>query len=132
VAPASPACRQEGGATEYQGQEKLMTEREWQRLENTMQFILEQQAKFETNFARIDARFVQAEKRLDRLERLGERMMKAADERFKRSEARLDRLEENLDRLEHNLTLLQATVSDFVASFRAERRGNGRRRLRND
>ena len=55
--------------------------------------------------------------------------MKAADERFKRSEVRLDRLEENLDRLEHNLTLLRATVSDFIASLRAERRGNGRGRL---
>ena len=57
-------------------------------------------------------------------ERLGERMMKAADLRFKRSEARLDRLEENLDRLE-------ATVTDFIASLRAERRGNGRGGLRN-
>ena len=100
-----------------------MTERQWQRLENTMQLVVEQQVKFEMNFARIDARFVHAEKRLDRLERLGERMMRAADERFKRSEARLDRLEENL-------TLLQSTVSDFIASLRAERRGNGRGRGR--
>src|SRR6516165_11282566 len=111
-----------------------MTERDWQRLENSMQFVIEQQVKFEANFARIEAkfeaqsdkankRFVHAEKRLDRLERLGERMMRAADERFKRSEARLDRLEENL-------TLLQSTVSDFIASLRAERRGNGRGRGR--
>ncbi len=41
---------------------------------------------------------------------------------------RPDRLEENLDRLEADRTLLQGTVSDFVASLEAERRGNGRRR----
>jgi chromosome segregation ATPase len=118
--------------------EKRMNEREWQRLQNSMQFVIEQQVKFEGNFARIEAnfdranvRFIRAEKRLDRLERLGERMMKAADVRFKRSEARLDRLEENLDRLEENLTRLQGTVRDFVASLRAERRGNGRGGLRN-
>jgi hypothetical protein len=62
-----------------------MTEREWQRLQNSMQFVIEQQVKFETNFDRANVRFIQAEKRLDRLERLGERMMKAADLRFKRS-----------------------------------------------
>ena len=33
-----------------------------------MQLVVEQQVKFEINFARIDARFVHAEKRLDRLE----------------------------------------------------------------
>ena len=106
-----------------------MTAREWQRLENTMRFVVGQQAKFEARFEadfdKAKDRFIQ-EKRVDRLERLGERVMKAADERFKRSEVRQDRLEENLDRLEHNLTLLQATVSDFVDSVRAERRGNGR------
>jgi len=109
-----------------------MTEQEWQRLKNTMQVVVDQQVKFEMNFARIeasfakaDARFVQAEKRLDRLEHLGERMMKAADQRFKRSEARLDRLEEGLAKL-------RGTVSDFVASLRAERRGNGRRGPRKD
>jgi hypothetical protein len=84
-----------------------MTEREWQRLQNSMQFVIEQQVNFEVNLARIEAnfdqandRFIQSEKRLDRLGHLGERMMKAADQRFKRSEPRLDPLEENLDRLE--------------------------------
>jgi hypothetical protein len=67
-----------------------MTEREWQRLQDSMQFVIEQQVKFEPNFDRANVRFIQAEKRLDRLERLGERMMKAADLRFKRSEARRD------------------------------------------
>ena len=81
-------------------------------------------ARFEANFDRANDRFVRAEKRLDRLERLGERMMKAADLCFKRSEARLGRLEENLDRLE-------ATVADFIASLRTERRGNGRGAPRN-
>jgi hypothetical protein len=43
-----------------------LTEREWQRLENTIQFIVEQQAKFEQNFAEADRRFAKAEKRMDR------------------------------------------------------------------
>jgi chromosome segregation ATPase len=61
-----------------------MTEQEWQRLQNNMQLVIEQQVEFEVNFNRIEAnfgraneRFARAEKRLDRLERLGERMMKA-------------------------------------------------------
>ena len=39
-------------------------------VEKTMEFILEQQAQFEANFAKAELRFVQAEKRLDRIERL--------------------------------------------------------------
>jgi hypothetical protein len=58
-----------------------------------MEFTVEQQAHFVTDFARGD-------KRLDQLEQMGERMMKAADRRFRQSEVRLDRLEGNLDRLQ--------------------------------
>ncbi len=39
-------------------------------VEKTMEFILEQQARTEENFAKANVRFEQAEKRLDRLERL--------------------------------------------------------------
>ncbi|HXJ93390.1 MAG TPA: hypothetical protein VMT20_10980 [Terriglobia bacterium] len=39
-------------------------------VEKTMEFILEQQALTEANFAKANIRFQQAEKRLDRLERL--------------------------------------------------------------
>jgi hypothetical protein len=59
-------------------------------------------------------------------------MTKAADERFKPSEARLNRPHESLKRLEQSLALPQATLSDLVDSRRAERQGNGRRRLRED
>jgi hypothetical protein len=37
-----------------------MTEREWQRLQKSMQFVIEQQVKFEVNFARIEANFDKA------------------------------------------------------------------------
>jgi hypothetical protein len=37
-----------------------------------------------------------------------------------------------MDRLEENLDRLAATVTDFIASLRAERRGNGRGRIRNN
>src|SRR5215471_16360319 len=39
-------------------------------VERTMEFILEQAARTEANFARVNVRFAKAEKRLDRLERL--------------------------------------------------------------
>jgi hypothetical protein len=99
-----------------------MTEREWHRL-HSVQFVIEQQVKFEVNFARIEANFDKAN---DRFIPIGEapgsvgaprreRMMNAADQRFKCSEARLDRLAENLDRLEGKLTRLQGMVRHFVA-----------------
>jgi hypothetical protein len=39
-------------------------------IERTMEFILKQQARFDSNFAKADERFLKAEKRLDRLERV--------------------------------------------------------------
>jgi len=39
-------------------------------IERTQEFILKQQARFESNFAKADERFLKAEKRLDRLERV--------------------------------------------------------------
>jgi len=39
-------------------------------IERTMEFILKQQATFESNFAKADQRFLKAEKRLDRIERV--------------------------------------------------------------
>jgi|SRR6516162_1912234 hypothetical protein len=39
-------------------------------IERTQEFILKQQARFESNFAKADERFLRAEKRLDRLQRV--------------------------------------------------------------
>lgn len=64
-----------------------MTEREWQRLEDTMRFIVEQQAKFEANFAAADERFEKAERRMDRMERYADRVIKAGERRLDRAEA---------------------------------------------
>ena len=70
-----------------------MTEREWSKLENTMQFIVEQQAafeaKFEANFARANERFVRAERRLDRLERFADRAMRNAERRWAKADAEM-------------------------------------------
>ncbi len=39
-------------------------------IERNLEFILKQQATFESNFAKADRRFLKAEKRLDRIERV--------------------------------------------------------------
>ncbi len=69
-----------------------MTERQWERLENTMRFIVEQQAKFEANFALADRRFEEAEKRLTRLERFADRAIRAGERRMARVEAEIAEL----------------------------------------
>ena len=59
-----------------------------QEMQNTIAFIIEQQAKFEENFTRAEQRFARVEKRLDRLEELAQRMMRAADARRPRDAER--------------------------------------------
>ncbi len=74
-----------------------MTEREWQRLENTMRFVVEQQVKFEENFALAD-------RRLDRLERLADRVIRAGERRMARAEA--------------EMADLRATLKSFLQTLR--------------
>jgi uncharacterized protein YaaR (DUF327 family) len=88
-----------------------MTEREWQRMQNTMQFIVEQQAKFEHNFAAADRRFLHAESRLDRLERLADRVIRNGERRMARAEA--------------DIADLKAALKSFLQSMRRSG-GNGR------
>ena len=99
-----------------------MTERDWQRLENTMSFIVEQQAKFEarmeSNTAAFDKRFAAADRRMDRLERFADRTIKAAEHRMARAEARLDLAE--ADRAE-----LRAALKSFLQTMRRSQ-GNGK------
>ena len=64
-----------------------MTENEWKQMQNTMRFIVEQQAKFEENFAAADRRFAQAEKRLTALERLALLVIRRADRRMAKAES---------------------------------------------
>jgi DNA repair exonuclease SbcCD ATPase subunit len=90
-----------------------LTEREWQRLENTMRFVVEQQAKFETNFARADRRFAQVESRLDRLDRLADRVIRAGERRMAKAEAEIGDL--------------RATLKSFLQALRRSA-GNGRSR----
>jgi len=57
------------------GQGRLMNyfssgQAEPMHIERTMEFILKQQATFDSNFAKADQRFLKAEKRLDRIERV--------------------------------------------------------------
>ncbi len=101
-----------------------------QEMQNTIAFIIEQQAKFEENFTRAekrygeaDKRFARVEKRLDRLEELAQRMIRAADARMKR--------------LETTTSVLQEIMIDLARSqksvLEALRRhsGNGRKRAPN-
>jgi hypothetical protein len=80
-----------------------LTEREWKRIENTMQFILEQQTKFEAKseansvrleqkFALADERFAKAERRMDRLERFADRATRNWERRFAKAEAETEAL----------------------------------------
>lgn len=99
-------------------QEEPLTEREWQRIENTMRVVAGQQAKFETNLALADRRFAQAEKRMhqteqrfDRLERLAERVIRRGERRMTRAEA--------------EITNLRAALKSFLQALRRSA-GNGR------
>jgi F0F1-type ATP synthase membrane subunit b/b' len=92
-----------------------MTEREWQRLENTMKFIVEQQAKFESNFAAADKRFARAEGRLEQAERRMDRMERYADRIIKRGERRMLQAEAEISDLRET----------FKSFLRAMRRSSG-------
>ncbi len=93
-----------------------MTERAWQRLENTMRFVVEQQAQFEakleTNFARADRRFAQSGRRLDRLERLADRVIRAGERRMAKADA--------------EIADLRTTLRSFLRALRRSA-GNGRK-----
>lgn len=89
-------CRYDSPDETKEAEVETLTEREWQRLENTMRFVVQQQAKFETNFALTDRRFAQAERRteqaerrLNRLERLADRVIRAGERRMTRAEAEI-------------------------------------------
>ena len=99
-----------------------MTEREWQRIENTMSFIVEQQAKFEAQLAAnteaFEKRFAAANRRMDRLERFADRTIKAAERRMAKAEERLNQAE--IERAE-----LRAELKSFLQSMRRSQ-GNGK------
>ena len=101
-----------------------MTEREWQRIENTMSFIVEQQAKFEAKLAAnteaFERRSAAADRRMDRLERFADRTIKAAERRMAKAEARMDQAE--IERAE-----LRAELKSFLQSMRRSQ-GNGKNR----
>ena len=108
-----------------------MTEREWQRLENTMRFIVEQQAKFEAEnglqseafkerMAGFDRQLAASNRRMDRLERFADRTIKAAERRMAKAEARMDQAE--IERAE-----LRAELKSFLESMRRSQ-GNGKNR----
>lgn len=102
-----------------------MTEREWQRLENTMQFMVEQQAKFEANFAAADKRFARAEGRLEQAERRMDRMERYADRIIKAGERRMARAEARRDRADAEMADLRETLKSFLQAMRRSA-GNGK------
>ena len=108
-------CRYDSPDQTEDGQEEVLTERQWQRLENTMRFVVEQQAQFdarlETNFARADRRFAQAERRLDRLERLADHFIRAGERRMAKAET--------------EIADLRAALKSFLQAMRRSA-GNGK------
>ncbi len=92
-----------------------MTERQWERMESTMRFVVEQQAQFdarlETNFARANRRFAQAERRLDRLERFADRVIRAGERRMAKAET--------------EIADLRAALKSFLQAMRRSA-GNGK------
>ena len=101
-----------------------MTEHEWQRIENTMSFIVEQQAKFEAQLAAnteaFEKRFAAADRRMGRLERFADRTIKAAERRMAKVEARQEQAD--IERAE-----LRAELKSFLQSMRRSQ-GNGKNR----
>src|ERR1700693_1625404 len=80
-------------------------------MQNAMHFIVEQQVKFEENFAATDRRFVQAEKRHAALERLVSIVIRRGDRRMARAEA--------------ETAELKATLKSFLQAMRRSA-GNGK------
>jgi hypothetical protein len=96
-------------------------------IERTMEFILKQQAKFESNFAKADQRFLKAEKRLDRIERIVGQLA-SASLRFRNeirrwqieSKRQLKSVQERSSETEDKLNALIDVVDKFI-------RHNGKR-----
>ena len=97
-----------------------MTEREWQRIENTMNFIVEHEAEFDARQAKLEQNFAEASRRMDRMERYADRMIRTADRRFERAEGRLEKAD--AERAE-----LRAALKSFLLSMRRSQ-GNGKNR----
>lgn len=95
--------------------EECLTEQEWQRLEKTMRFAVEQQAAFqlkvESSFDRADRRFEAAEKRIE-----------AAEKRMDRWDKRMDRLESFARRAFRAADLRMAKGEAEMAELRADMR----------
>jgi hypothetical protein len=115
-------CRYGGPGETEDSQEEALTERQWERLENTMRFVVEQQAQFdarlEANFARADQRFAQAERRMaqaerrfDRLERFADRVIRAGERRMAKAET--------------EIADLRAALKSFLQAMRRSA-GNGK------
>jgi len=103
-------------------------------IERTMEFSLNQQAKFEANFAKADQRFLKAEKRLDRVDRVVAQLASASlrfRKQIRRSQIEADRqvkaigakLEETAEKRDETADKLNA-LSDVVGKIV---RPNGKR-----
>ena len=108
-----------------------MNDREWERIKNTMDFIIEQQGKFEVNFAEAHARFAEAEKRMDRLERFADRVIRAGEARMAKAEARISVLEAADADLKTALAELARSQKTVLEALRRSG-GNGRSRGRSN
>jgi hypothetical protein len=104
--------------------------REWELDRNkTMEFMLEQQARFEANFAKADARFAKSEGRLDRIERVAAHNNRlvgrlARAEVGLRSEVR--RHKEFLARHEQTMAEIEDKLNALIDFVDRQSRKNGR------
>jgi exonuclease VII small subunit len=91
-------------------------------VEKTMQFIVEQQGKFEANQASLNESLVRLEKRQEDTERLINAFAKAGQAQIELHTARLDGLEGRLEIQEREF---KAFLDRFDAYLRRAGNGNG-------
>jgi hypothetical protein len=111
-------------------------------IERSQEFILKQQARFDSNFAKADERFAKAEKRMDRVEQVVAQttrvvaQLASASLRFRnelrRSQIEADReikaLREHSHETDDKLNALIDLVDKNIRrNGRSNRRGNGKR-----
>lgn len=105
-----------------------MTEKQWQ---NRVEFLVEQQANFETNFVRIEGAFEKAEARFQKIEVALQRLIngQARAQRQLRAvvragEERFERVERETSELRQSMVDLRDVLSRFIE---ASADGKGKR-----
>jgi NADH:ubiquinone oxidoreductase subunit D len=96
-------------------------------VEKTMEFILEQQARFETNFARFEANFARFEAGMEELrqshqatERLVRRLARWGAARLRQHEERMDEMEQRREEDRREFHAFLQRFDDFLRGQRGD------------